>query len=231
METRYDWGPCPYGMPSKHEVNAFACARLEGADYERALADGWRRSGSVFYRNRCAVCDACVPIRVDAAGLEATKGQRRAIRANADVTVSLEARAFTEEDFSLTRRYLLARHPEEANGLGEAEYRASYIESPVAGAIARYRTADGRLVAAGYLDLLPDGLSSVYFAFDPAESPRSLGVFSVFAESRIARELGKRWYYLGFWMADCRKMAYKAGFRPHEIARGGVWLAPRDEGV
>lgn len=231
METRYDWGPCPYGMPSKHEVNAFACARLEGADYERALADGWRRSGSVFYRNRCAVCDACVPIRVDAAGLEATKGQRRAIRANADVTVSLEARAFTEEDFSLTRRYLLARHPEEANGLGEAEYRASYIESPVAGAIARYRTADGRLVAAGYLDLLPDGLSSVYFAFDPAESPRSLGVFSVFAESRIARELGKRWYYLGFWMADCRKMAYKAGFRPHEIARGGVWLAPRDEGA
>jgi arginine-tRNA-protein transferase len=185
----------------------------------------------VLYRNRCAACDACVPIRVDAAALEATKGQRRAIRANADVTVSLEERAFSAEDYALMKRYLLARHPEEAAALGEEEYRKAYVESPVAGAIARYRTADGRLVAAGYLDLLPDGLSSVYFAFDPDESRRSLGVFSVFAESRIARELGKRWYYLGFWVAGCRKMAYKAGFRPHEIARGGVWLAPREEGA
>jgi len=218
-------------MSAKHEVNAFACERLDGAAYERALADGWRRSGPVLYRNRCAACDACVPIRVDAAALEATKGQRRAIRANADVTVSLEERAFSAEDYALMKRYLLARHREEAESLGEAEYRKAYVESPVEGAIARYRTADGRLVAAGYLDLLPEGLSSVYFAFDPDESRRSLGVFSVFAEARIARELGKRWYYLGFWVACCRKMAYKAGFRPHEIARGGVWLAPRDEGA
>lgn len=93
------------------------------------------------------------------------------------------------------------------------------------GAIARYRTADGRLVALGFIDVLVDGFSSVYFAFDPAETRRSLGVYSVFAECSLLASLGKRWYYLGFWVDGCRKMEYKAGFRPHELAHEGRWVA------
>lgn len=224
-ETRYEWGPCPYGMETAHVVSAFSCERLDAGMYEVALADGWRRSGRVFYRNRCDGCDACVPIRVDALHLAPTKSQRRAARANADLSVTLSELEFTEEDFALFGRYLAVRHPGDGASLDEAGYRASYIESSVAGRLARYRKQDGSLVALGFLDALPDGLSSVYFAFDPAESARSLGVFSVLAECAIARSLGMRWYYLGFWVAGCRKMAYKAGFAPHETSRGGIWRA------
>jgi arginine-tRNA-protein transferase len=127
------------------------------------------------------------------------------------------------EDYELFLRYLAVRHPEDAEGFDEAAYVRSYIRSPVETVIVRYRTPAGRLVALSYLDVLPDGLSSVYFAFDPDESKRSLGVYSVFAEAAFARELGLRWYYLGFWVKDCRKMAYKANFRPYQLACDGEW--------
>jgi arginine-tRNA-protein transferase len=230
-ETRYEWGPCPYGAGRAHVVSAFSCERINEGLYETALADGWRRSGRVFYRNRCEGCDACVPIRVDALNVRPSKSQRRAARANADLSVSLGRLEFTEEDYSLFRRYLAARHPEDVGSLDEAGYRASYIESSVEGRIARYRKPDGSLVALGFLDALVDGLSSVYFAFDPDESARSLGVFSVLAECAIARSLGMRWYYLGFHVAGCRKMAYKASFAPHETARAGVWKSGDNGGA
>ena len=218
--------PCPYGLPRGHGMRYFVVDRCDGLSYERALAEGWRRAGRVFYQNACeGGCDECVPIRVDARAIVPTKTQRRAVRMNGDLSVSLSPLEFSREDFTLFRSYLAARHPEDADGFDEASYCRSYLSSPVQGAIARYRTSDGRLVALGFLDVLAYGFSSVYFAFDPAESRRSLGVYSVFAECLLLASLGKRWYYLGFWVEGCRKMAYKAGFRPHEVARGGQWVA------
>lgn len=189
------------------------------------MKDGWRRSGLAFYRNRCSDgCDECVPIRVDAEHIEPGKTHRRIIRLNADLSMAASPASFREEDYALFMKYMRARHPEDAAECDEQAYYRAYVISPVETAIVRYRTPDGKLVALSYLDVLDDGFSSVYFAFDPAESKRSLGVYSVFAESAILRSLGKRWYYLGFRVSACKKMAYKAGFRPHEIAKDGEWV-------
>ena len=40
---------------------------------------------------------------------------------------------------------------------------------------------------------------------------------------RRARELDLPYVYLGYWVPESRKMAYKARFRPSEILRGGAW--------
>jgi len=39
--------------------------------------------------------------------------------------------------------------------------------------------------------------------------------------------------YLGYWVEESRKMAYKAKFRPSEVLRGGQWIAlvEREDGV
>jgi arginine-tRNA-protein transferase len=165
-----------------------------------------------------------VPIRVDAENIEPGKTQRRIVRINEDLSVSAASASFEAEDYGLFMKYLRARHPEEASGFDEMTYYRAYVASPVETAIVRYRNPEGKLIALSYLDVLDDGFSSVYFAFDPDESKRSLGVYSVFAESTILRSLGKRWYYLGFWVVSCKKMAYKAGFRPHQIAKDGEWV-------
>ena len=91
-----------------------------------------------------------------------------------------------------------------------------------------YRVSD-RLVGAGWVDLLPDGVSSVYFAFDPDESRRSLGIFSMVEEMRLARALGKQWLYLGFYVPGSPKMVYKGAFRPREFAIHGEWTEREDD--
>jgi len=216
--------PCPYGLPHVQYLDFFKSDRCGGGEYEAALVRGWRRSGSIFYRNRCADnCASCVPIRIDVNALAPTKSQRHAICVNADLNVTVSPASFEREDYDLFKKYLAARHSETALSFDEDEYYQAYVRSPVETILARYRTAEGKLIAVSYLDSLPDGLSSVYFIFDPDEGKRSLGVFSVFAESNLLRAEEKKWYYLGFWIHDCAKMAYKGNFRPFETAKDGIW--------
>jgi arginine-tRNA-protein transferase len=42
-------------------------------------------------------------------------------------------------------------------------------------------------------------------------------------ELALARELGLAWWYPGFLVEDCPKMAYKARYRPCQVLRDGVW--------
>ena len=73
-------------------------------------------------------------------------------------------------------------------------------------------------------DVCRSSLSSVYFYYDPAEARRGLGTFGALYEIEAARRLGIPHYYLGYWIAGCGTMDYKAGFRPNEVlCPDGVW--------
>jgi arginine-tRNA-protein transferase len=233
-----DYGPCPYLPGRRWSVQEFSARFLEPADYERLLASGWRRSGFTFYRDACPGCSLCVPLRLDSRSFAPTRSQRRLGRVNADLGSRLVAAGFSEERYALYRAYVKARHgsPEgEDEGAARAAYSAFLLEGPLGSTgIVEYRDGSGRLLATGYVDVLPGGLSSVYFAFDPRDSRRSLGTWSVLRELELARELGladgsgATHYYLGFWVPGSPKMDYKASFRPFELARGGQWLPAAD---
>lgn len=45
--------PCPYGMPRGYGMRYFRAERCDEGAYERAMAEGWRRAGMIFYRNAC----------------------------------------------------------------------------------------------------------------------------------------------------------------------------------
>jgi arginine-tRNA-protein transferase len=232
-----EYGPCPYLEGRSWRVQEFGARTFDPALYESMLAEGWRRSGSSFYRTACSGCASCIPIRLDADSFVPTKSQRRLIRLNADVEVSLEPPTFSRERFALYARYQRYQHGsvERSELVARHSYEAFLLESPLGTTmISDYRLkADGSLVATGYVDLLPSGISSVYFAFDPSAAKRSLGVWSVLRELALAKEhcpgdaLGKCYYYLGFWIPGSPKMDYKANFHPFEYAREGRWLAAK----
>jgi arginine-tRNA-protein transferase len=73
------------------------------------------------------------------------------------------------------------------------------------------------------VDRLVDGLSSVYTFFDPGVTGMSYGTYNVLWQIERCQALGLPFLYLGYFIAESRKMAYKATFRPIEGLVGGVW--------
>jgi arginine-tRNA-protein transferase len=76
---------------------------------------------------------------------------------------------------------------------------------------------DGELVGLGHVDALPVGLSAIYFVHDPDLHRRGLGTWNILCMIDEARRRGLPHVYLGYWVADCPSLSYKANFRPHEI--------------
>ncbi len=216
---------CPYLCGQVWIFRGFDADALEPAQYDELLSQGFRRSGTTVYHQYCPRCSACLPLRINTQLFAPSTSQRRVLRKNQDVTYTLAPAAFDPEDFALYRRYVDTRHPSH-NSPDDASYQEFLIHSPVASELMRYYIAD-RLVGVGWIDTQPNSLSSVYFAFDPDESDRSLGTFSILQQIALARSLGKQWVYLGFWVEHSQKMSYKNKFSPCQILQNGNWQTLR----
>ena len=85
-----------------------------------------------------------------------------------------------------------------------------------------FRLGD-ELVGVAVTDVVPDALSAVYTFFAPEHAHRSLGGYAILRQVQRAREEGRPYVYLGFWLDGHPKMAYKRGYRPLEYLDGAHW--------
>ncbi len=217
--------PCPY-LPGRTERQLFT--ELSGPDATNAFnilsKGGFRRSHHIAYRPACDACEACIPVRVVASAFRYSRAWRRVIRTNRDLVATEIGLAVSEEQYRLFRSYMTNRHGEgDMARMTIADYTAMVVDSPVDTSLVEFRVPDGRLVAACLMDRLADGLSAVYSFFDPDEARRSLGSYMVLWLIERARQTRLDYVYLGYWIADSRKMDYKARFRPIEAFHRGAW--------
>ncbi len=224
--------PCPY-LPGRMERRLVA--ELVGKDasafHDTLSRAGFRRSHHFAYIPVCRECSACATVRIVVPDFTASRTQRRIWNRNADLAgIECPPRA-TAEQFRLFNTYQAGRH-----GGGEMarmdffDYQALVEDTPVDTSVIEFRTPSGSLAAACITDRVSDGLSAVYSFYDPAEERRSLGTQVILWLVERARELRLRHVYLGFWVADCRKMSYKAKFQPLEAYTPDGWqpLRPDD---
>jgi arginyl-tRNA--protein-N-Asp/Glu arginylyltransferase len=196
---------------------------LDATRYGQLLDLGFRRSGGYVYRPACGSCQQCRPVRVPVAEFEPSRGQRRTLRRNADLTIRLETE-LSQEHYRLYRRYLRERHPGGGMDPEDSEAFHAFLSSHWGRTeIMAARDKAGRLVAGGVFDRVPTGLSAVYTYFDPDEASRSLGTWMVLNEIRHALSLSLPFLYLGYWVAGSQKMDYKRLFRPLEILGAEGW--------
>lgn len=217
--------PCPYveGRTERKVVTEIAGLDAEQM-HDRLSRAGFRRSHNIAYAPVCPGCQSCIPIRIRTAQFRPSRTQRRIQRANALVEgFDVPARA-TAEQFHLFQRYQNARHGEgDMATMSFYDYRAMVEDTPIDTVVAEFRDPDDRLVGACLTDRLGDGLSAVYSFFDPALDRRSLGTHAILWLISRAQALDLPHVYLGYWVPESAKMAYKARFRASEVLVGGAW--------
>jgi arginyl-tRNA--protein-N-Asp/Glu arginylyltransferase len=217
--------PCPY-LEGRWERKLLLV--LDGPEtqvrHDELTRGGFRRSQRYIYRPACRACQACVPARVEALNFLPSRSQRRIARKNADLTAEAKSGRVTEEQYRLFHRYLEARHGDgEMADMTARDFQEMVGASPVETALVEFRDTEGRLVAGLLCDKLEDGLSLVYSFFEPEEEGRGLGNLMILWAIGEAARQKLPFVYLGYWIAESRKMAYKAAFRPLQVLRGRKW--------
>jgi arginine-tRNA-protein transferase len=219
---------CPYLHDRQaQEAYSFA-ATLDPQEYEDLMNQGYRKFGAVFFKPVCDGCNECRPIRVPVDRFTPDRSQRRAWKQNADLEIRCGLPVGDAQRVALYNRYHEARTREKGwppHPTDEEEYELSFVCNPVP-AVEISAWANGTLKAVILTDITPRVVSAVYHIYDPADEHRGLGTFCVLQTIELARRLGKQWVYLGFYVAGCSSMTYKARFRPCEImGPDGVWRA------
>lgn len=217
--------PCPYvaGRLERKIVT-----ELNGGDadtlHEALSRAGFRRSHSIAYTPACPGCNACIPVRILVDQFKPDRTMRRISRANEELTAEVVPARATAEQFRLFSRYQESRHSGGDMALmGFYDYRSMVEDSPVDTFLVEFRQSDGTLIAACLADRIGDGLSAVYSYFEPDMANRSLGTFVVLWLVNEAIRLGLPHLYLGYWIAESRKMSYKTRYQPLEAFSPDGW--------
>jgi arginyl-tRNA--protein-N-Asp/Glu arginylyltransferase len=203
----------------------------DAGDLNEALGRiGFRRSQNVAYRPSCEGCTACVSVRVVASEFKPNTTQRRILRQNGDLTVTVCPPWTTREQFALLQAYLQTRHPTGGMAHMDANDFADMVEqTPVNTAIIEYREPStdgqpGKLVGACLTDRHADGLSMIYSFYEAtSENRRNLGTYIILEHVRRAAAAGLPYVYLGYWIDGCDRMAYKVRFKPLERLGANGW--------
>jgi arginine-tRNA-protein transferase len=193
---------------------------LGPAGYMDRLRQGWRRFGPVVFHPECPACQACQSLRVPVATFRPNQSQRRAWRKNqTDITLRVGDPSPSPEKQALFARFHEFQHDAKGWPADGSDGRL-FFENPFPTEEWCYYAGE-RLIGVGYVDALPGGLSAIYFYYDPGERHRSLGTYNVLSILASARARNLPHVYLGYYVAGCRSLEYKARFRPNEVLTGG----------
>ncbi len=215
---------CSY-ISGRQAVTLFAdpYATITPALYSVLAGYGFRRSGDYVYRPRCPGCNACLSARIPVRRFQPNRSQLRNLRANNDLTAQTVPVLYNEEHYQLYRRYIQNRHQGGGMDVDDPERYLEFLGSRWADTeFVEFRHGH-QLLAVAVVDRLQDGLSAVYTFFDPAAAQRGLGTYAVLWQVAEAQRRALEYVYLGYWIAESPKMAYKAQYRPLELYTEGVW--------
>lgn len=215
---------CSY-LPARHSSTLFVDPDqpLDMATYDELLQFGFRRSGRLVYAPRCEFCQQCISVRLPVAEFSPRRAQRRVLKAAHNLRLVERPAAFDASHFALYQAYTANRHADGDMALASAEDYLGFLRADWSDTVFLELWLEEKLAAVAVTDRVASGLSAVYTFFDPTLSDRSPGTLAILQQVAWARRLSLPYLYLGYWIRDSRKMAYKADFRPIELWFEGKW--------
>ena len=214
---------CAY-LPDKSVRMHYKYIDRASRRYNTALIQrGWRRFGCYYFHPICNGCNECKSLRIDANKFKASKSQRKSIKRNAETEIIIQKPTMTQAHIDLYNKYHNFKQKKDDwshRNISLREYKENFVEGAYEFGKEVLYIRDGQIIGVDLLDILEDGISSIYFYYDPDYSRLSLGVYSLLYQIELAKVLELRWIYLGYWVKGCKAFEYKSNFKPQEILDG-----------
>jgi leucyl-tRNA---protein transferase len=208
---------------------------INAKTYSDLIQLGFRRSGKFVYRPHCEHCHACIPVRIPVAQFKPNRSQQRTLKKHHMLQVSVHPLEFQEEHYALYTAYQATRHESNAEDETMEQYRNFLVQSNVKSMLVEFRQNEV-LKIVSIVDIVEDGISAVYTFYDssvqtPADKSNSYGTYSILWLMEWCRMLQLPYLYLGYWIKDSKKMAYKQNFQPQEVFMNNEWqlLSPASQ--
>ncbi len=212
---------CPYSLPHLATFYQGVFGPIPERTMELFLAAGYRRNGNCLYAMKCADCNGCIPIRLHPRSFQPNRNQRRVLRKNQDVEISIGVIQPNSEKLTLCDKFLKSRYPHVSN-TAQAYYSGFFLNRIVTTFEINY-TLQGRLIGNAVFDIGYNWLNAVYFYFDTDEAKRSLGTFNILTMLDFCRNKKIEYLYLGYYIESVSAMNYKVNFKPYYLFIDSKW--------
>lgn len=198
--------------------------------YNGLIQQGFRRSGKFAYRPHCENCNACIPVRLVLNEFAPARSQKRSFKQHGNLTARVMPLSYNQSHFELYTSYQSLRHAEAELGISTdkrdaaEQYRQFLCESNVESLMIEFRDAENQIKIVSVIDVVGDGVSAVYTFYDATQPKASYGTYAIMWLAEWTKSLGLPYLYLGYWIKESPKMAYKQQFKPQEKLVDGEWV-------
>jgi len=214
---------CAY-LPNKSVRMSYKYIEKATQTYNTALINrGWRRFGCYYFHPICNGCNECKSIRINVKDFKLRKSQRKSIKRNKETEIIIQQPTLSQAHIDLYNKYHAFKHQQDDwshRNISPREYKENFVEGAHDFGKEVLYIQDGKLIGVDLIDILDDGISSIYFYYDPDYPSLSLGTYSLLYQVELAKILELSWIYLGYWVEGCKAFAYKPKFQPQEILDG-----------
>lgn len=210
---------CPY-IKTKAQRVEYKYINNCTKEYANLLtSSGFRRFGNFFSRPICIGCDDCLSIRIDAKNYIFSKSARRIIKKNEDTKIVVQKPTYTQKHVNLYNKFHQFKETKndwKYNETNFENYYTSFVEGHKDFGKEVLFFRDEKLVGVDLIDILHDGISSIYFFYDPDYMHLALGKYSLYRQIDLVKRLNLDWVYLGYYVKECASLKYKGEYKPYQ---------------
>lgn len=214
---------CSYLSDEKQTTHYKVIDDCDADQCQELIERGYRRFGKMYFRPICAHCDECKSIKIDVKNFEFSKSHRRVIKKAEFIKSYIQIPSMTQAHLDLFEKYHLymkERKDWDHSQTNPQSYYSSFVNGHNGFGYEVLYYHEDRLIAVDLIDILEDGISSIYFYYDPEYMKYGLGKLSLLFQIKFAKAQDKDWIYLGYYVKDCSSLSYKADYKPFLTLQG-----------
>ncbi len=214
---------CSYLQNKEQTMHYKVINNCSAKQCQNLIEKGYRRFGKMYFRPICKTCQECQSIKIDIDNFNFSTSQKRVIKKASIFKMTISIPTITKEHLELFKKYHLYMKEKRKWDYQQTDiehYYNSFVNGHNDFGYEILYYYDDKLIGVDLIDIFDDGISSIYFYYDPDYAKYSLGKFSLYNQIKLAKSNHKKWIYLGYLVEGCPSLAYKSHYKPYLKLQG-----------